>query len=44
MFSETNPTPARGGGLSRPTTNHNGLNRCPAAAIRASISVSTAHR
>jgi uncharacterized Zn-finger protein len=36
MFSETNPTPTRGGGLSRPPTSHNGLNRCPAAAIRSS--------
>ena len=31
MFSETDPPPTRGGGLSRPPVNRNGLNRCPAS-------------
>jgi hypothetical protein len=33
MFTEINPTPDRGGRLSRPPANQSGLNRCPAAAI-----------
>jgi hypothetical protein len=36
IFTETNPTSTRGGGLSSPPTNHNGLSRCPAEAIRSS--------
>ena len=33
MFTEINPTANRGGRLSRPLVNHNGLSRCPAASI-----------
>ncbi len=33
MFTEINPTPNRGGRLSRPPGNHDGLSRCPAASI-----------
>jgi uncharacterized Zn-finger protein len=36
MFTEINPTPRQGGRLSRPLANHNGLSRCPTAAIRSS--------
>jgi hypothetical protein len=33
MFTEINPTANRGGRLSRPLVNYNGLSRCPAASI-----------
>jgi uncharacterized Zn-finger protein len=36
MSTEINPIPRRGGRLSRPLVNHNGLSRCPTAAIRSS--------
>ena len=36
MSTEINPIPRRDGRLSKPLVNHNGLSRCPTAAIRSS--------
>ena len=42
MSTETNPTST--GGLSRPPTNHKGLSRCPAEAIRSSGTTARSRR